>query len=180
MPRPDVAAVVVSREEIRRRTAELAREIAVATAGSRLTIVPVLAGAATFAEGLLAHLPMKCDVAPVGVRSYRLRRSGRIEFTQPLTVDLSGRDVLIVDDILDTGQTLSAVAEAVAGHAPAAVRTCVLLRKPAAAGGERPAVHFVGFDIPDLFVVGYGLDLDGRYRDWPEVVVLKGDDDAVG
>jgi len=172
---PEVSAVIVPRQEIRRRVKELAAEISAAVDGTELTIVGVLDGVVIFLADLVRQLPMPVHMLTVGVRSYRGRSTtpGPVEFLKRIQVDLRDRHVLVLDDILDSGRTLAAVLDELATHRPASCRSCVLLRKVRA--GAAPAVEadFVGFDVPDVFVVGYGLDFDGRYRNLPDVVTLR-------
>ncbi len=175
-PCPEIAAVIVPAASIRRRVAELAEEITQAAGPAELTVLGVLEGAIFFLADLLRRLPMPVRVLTVGVRSYpgRATTPAQIEFSHRITESLRGRDVLIVDDILDSGATLAAVRDEVSSHGPSSCRICVLLRKQrpraGSAGGE---ADYVGFDIPNVFVVGYGLDFDGRFRNLPDIVALK-------
>jgi len=163
----DASEVIISSARIQRRVAELAGDISRDSGGGELTVIGVLEGAIFFLADLVRRLPMPVHLLTVGVRSYRGTAPGELEFTQHIQTDLAGRDVLIVDDILDTGATLQAVTADVAGHGPAGCRTCVLLAKNGRDRSIRP--DYVGFDVPDLFVVGYGLDLDGRFRNLPDI-----------
>ena len=173
---PKVGEVIIPGERITQRLDELAGEIAAAYPRGALTVLAVMNGALFFLADLLRRLPMRVELTTMRVRSYRGQgvRPGGAEIIAQLCDDLAGRDVLIVDDILDTGSTLALVARAVASQRPASCRICVLLRK----GGRdlRPArADFVGFDIPDRFVVGYGLDLDGWGRNLTDIVALAED-----
>jgi len=176
-PVADIAAIVVRRERIRERIGELATEVAAAYPAGELTVVGVMNGAMVFLADLLRELPLRVRVETVGVQSRRGRDTapGRVEFTHGLTGPVTDRHILVVDDVLDTGATLQAVLEEVARQRPASCRSCVLLRKvrSSAADAGRPSVDFVGFDIGDTFVVGYGLDFDGSFRNLPDIVVLK-------
>jgi len=174
-PSPD-AAVIVPRGQIERRLTELAEQIRRTCPAGELTVLGVMNGALFFLADLVRRMPMRVRIATVRVSSYRGTdtRAGAVRLADGLFEDLAGRDVLIVDDILDTGATLSAVAEAVASHGPRSCRICVLLRKPDR-GRPRTEADFVGFDIPDTFVVGYGLDFDGRMRNLPDIVALRED-----
>jgi len=170
----DIAEVIVPGGEVRRRVAALAGEIAAAAGGGPLTMVAVMEGARTFARDLRRRLPMPVELREVDARSYRGASAspGPVELTWRAPGPPAGRDVLIVDDILDTGATLAAVVEAVRAGRPASLRTCVLLRKRRPGVRRAVAPDFVGFDIPDVFVVGYGLDFDGRFRDLPDIAAL--------
>jgi hypoxanthine phosphoribosyltransferase len=169
----EIARVLISEQQIAERVAELSREIAQAFAGRELTVVAVLNGTVLFLADLIRHLslPMRLDF--VGVSSYGQGTvSGKLVFTKELRLDVRGRDVLLVDDILDTGQTLHRVQAKLKSLKPRRMATCVLLEKTARRT-ERVKADFVGFTIPDLFVVGYGLDFAERYRNLPFVGVLK-------
>ncbi|HUT57465.1 MAG TPA: phosphoribosyltransferase family protein [Phycisphaerae bacterium] len=171
----DIDRVVVSRRRIARRVAELGRQIARSCDGQELTIVAVLSGAMVFLSDLIRRLPLPVSIQTVFVRSYRGRscRSGVARLHLPVNLCVRRKHVLVVDDILDSGRTLRAILAKVAAGRPASLRSCVLLRKACANAPGRPPVQFVGFDIGDEFVVGYGLDFDDRYRNLPDVCVLK-------
>ncbi len=173
--RDDIDHIVVDRARIARRVETIADEIAASYASDReLTIVAVLTGSLIFLADLVRHLPFRMRLDVVSVSSYpgAATEARELQWRLPITADLSGRDVLIVDDVLDTGQTLRALLASVGRHRPASVRSCVLLRKPAPEPDERPEPDFVGFDIASEFVVGYGLDFDHLYRNLPEICVL--------
>lgn len=170
----DIDRVLIGRERIAARVEELAREIAAAypAGGEGLVVVPVLAGSLVFAADLIRRLPGRTEVQILLASSYAGTTGGEPRILHGPGACVAGRDVLVVDDILDSGRTLQAVAAELAGHGAASVRTCVLLRKP----GKAPAgvkADFVGFDIEDAFVVGYGLDYNGYYRNWPDIAVLR-------
>jgi hypoxanthine phosphoribosyltransferase len=165
--------VLIEAAPLRERIAELGRQIAADSAGRPLTLVVVLDGAFIFAADLVRRLsPLAVQVCFVRARSYRGQTPGPLE-TDVDGLDASriaGRDVLIVDDILDTGRTLEHIRQAVAALHPRSLAVCVLLRKPTDRHG-RLAVDcaYVGFDIPAVFAVGYGLDCDGAHRHLPYV-----------
>ena len=170
----DIDRVLISRDEISRRLDELAREIAAAypLSGEGLVVVPILAGALIFVADLIRRLPMRAQIGLLLASSYSGTRGGEPQVLFAPGSQIAGRDVLIVDDILDSGRTLLAVKRELSRHAPARLRSCVLLRKPGKAPAEARA-DFVGFDIEDVFVVGYGLDFNGYYRNWPDIAVLR-------
>jgi len=173
--RADIAYVVVPAGDIAGRIAQLADEIATCYRGGEITILAVLTGALVFLADLMRHLAMPLQVGVVSVSSYRAEATtpGDLHFRIPLADDLAGRDVLVLDDLLDTGQTLGALLSELARHRPASVRTCVLLRKDRPDLPDRMSADFVGFDVPNEFVVGYGLDHDRRYRNLPDICVLS-------
>jgi hypoxanthine phosphoribosyltransferase len=173
----DIASVLVTAEQIRRRTAELADEIAAdfqAEHGGRdLLLVGVLKGAVMFMTDLARALPIPVQLEFMAVASYgsATSSSGVVRILKDLDRDISGRHVLIVEDILDSGLTLSWLLKNLAARRPASLQVCTLLRKLDAVQAEVP-VRYVGFDIPNEFVVGYGLDYAERYRDLPYIGTL--------
>ncbi|HOO76868.1 MAG TPA: phosphoribosyltransferase family protein [bacterium] len=175
-------APILSREligsgEIRDRVAELGREIDAFYAGAELTVLPVLTGALLFAADLVRHLFCPVRIEPVSISSYTgtkiIGGTCRMRLG-PGRRELEGRDVLIVDDIYDRGRTLAALIARCEEAGAARVRTCVLLRKDRPDLPRRPGhVDWFGFDIPNEFVAGYGLDYNGLYRQLPSIGVLN-------
>jgi len=144
-----------------------------------IVLVPVLTGSIIFVADLMRELPNKVRISVMGARSYPGKATvsaGNVtltgDFVGGLPDDLSGRHVLIVDDILDSGRTIRAIRAEIARRHPRSVRACVLLRKTVPAALQTPC-EYVGFDIPDEFVVGYGLDYDDYYRNLPDIGTLK-------
>jgi len=171
--RADVKEVLIPEEQLRRRVGELARAITRDYVGRDLVLVPLLTGTVMFLADLLRRLVIPTRLDFIGVSSYREgTRSRDLVFTKELRLDIRGRDVLVVDDILDTGHTLTAVYERLRTLKANSIRACVLLDKPARRVQPVQA-DYVGFVIPDLFVVGYGLDFAERYRNLPFVGVLR-------
>jgi hypoxanthine phosphoribosyltransferase len=175
----DIDRVLISQERIRTRVKELAQQITVdhsppKMTDGEITITPILTGAMIFCADLIRHITIQMRMGLLAVSSYpgaSIRTQGSQVLSQQLG-DIRGRHVLIVDDILDSGGTLELVVPIVRQLGAATVKSCVLLRK------DRPAakavrVDYVGFEIPDEFVVGYGLDYDNYYRNLPEIVTLK-------
>ncbi len=176
----DIDRVILHHDRIRQRVAEMGAAIAETYAPlaprSGLTLVPVLAGSIIFLADLIRELPVKMKIALVQLSAYRGKTTqpGDARTVMSLSGDVTGRHVLIIDDILDSGRTLRHVQDMVRQHEPASLRTAVLLRKPSKAPPDVNA-DFVGFDIEDEFVVGYGLDYDDLYRNYPHLAVLRAD-----
>lgn len=171
--RADLREVLITEAQIKRRVAELAHAVTRDYVGRDLVVVALLTGTLMFLADLLRRLvlPLKLDF--IGVSSYREGTGSRdLVFTKELRLEVKGRDVLLVDDILDTGRTLAAVRGKLQKLKPASIRTCVLLDKPARRT-EPIEADYVGFAIPDHFVVGYGLDFAERFRNLPFVGVLR-------
>ena len=170
--RKEVESVLITDAQIARRIKTLAREIERDFQGRELVVVALLNGTVMFLADLIRHLNLPLRLDFIGVSSYGLgTESGELVFTKELRLDVRGRDVLLVDDILDTGKTLSRVLPKLRALKPRRIKTCVLLDKPARRV-EKIQADYVGFEIPDFFVVGYGLDFAERYRNLPFVGVL--------
>ena len=173
----DIASVLISEDEIRRRTVELAEEIAKrypegAPEGD-LLLVGVLKGAIFFMTDFARALPIPTQMEFMAVSSYgsSTSSSGVVRILKDLDKDIAGRHVLIVEDIIDSGLTLSWLLANLRSRGPASVEIATMLRKPEAAKVEVD-VRYVGFDIPNEFVVGYGLDYAEKYRNLPFVGTL--------
>jgi hypoxanthine phosphoribosyltransferase len=170
--RKEVECVLITEDEIARRIREMSRDIARDFHGRDMVVVSLLNGTVMFLSDLIRNLSLPLRLDFIGVSSYGAgTESGELVFTKELHLDVRGRDVLLVDDILDTGKTLYRVRSKLRGLKPRRMRTCVLLNK-AARRVEPVEADYVGFEIPDLFVVGYGLDFAERYRNLPFVGVL--------
>ncbi len=170
--RNELERVLISDRQIARRIRALSRDIARDYAGRELVVVSLLNGTVMFLADLIRNLSLPLRLDFIGVSSYGAgTESGELVFTKELRLSVRGRDVLLVDDILDTGKTLCRVLGKLRALHPRRIRTCVLLNK-AARRVEAVEADYVGFEIPDLFVVGYGLDFAERYRNLPFVGVL--------
>jgi len=163
--RQSIGRILLSENEIFQRVQELGRRISDDYRGEKITIVCVLKGAVVFLADLLRNLDMPADLDFIQVSSYgdETKSTGVAKIIQGLTVDVTGRHVLIVDDIADSGLTLRHLKESLLSKRPASVKLCVLLDK-AARRTQSLKIDYVGFEIPDEFVIGYGLDYAGRYR----------------
>lgn len=171
----DIGRILLHRDDIETRVHELASEIAEVYNGDAagLTLVPILSGSIIFLADLIRALPLKMKLALVQISTYpgATTRPSDPRTVLELSGDVHDRHVLLIDDILDTGRTLRRVQAMILEKKPRSLRTAVLLRKPDKAPDDVP-VEFIGFDIEDLFVVGYGLDYDDHYRNYPHVGVL--------
>ena len=175
MPAPRPGPPLVAEKEIAARVAELGRAIARDYAGARLVLVGVLQGAIPFVADLMRAVALDVTIDFLRASSYGAgtTSSGTVRLVTDLSIDIADRHVLIVDDIVDTGHTLAALKHTLEARGPLSVRTCVLLDKT----GRRQidvTVDYVGFTISNVFVVGYGLDYGGLYRNLPYVATLDG------
>ncbi len=171
----DIERTLYHEQTILRRLDELAAQITTDYTGRDLTVIAVLNGSLFFMADLLRRIQLPLRLDSLSVSSYHggTQSTGLVTFDQTSLPDVEGRHVLILDDILDTGLTLNAIRDRLLAEAsPASVRICVLLRKEKPRARELEA-DYVGFDIGDEFVVGYGLDFDERYRNLPFIGVLK-------
>ena len=170
--RKEVERVLISDKQIASRIRELSVEIQRDFQGREMVVVSLLNGTVLFLADLIRYLSLPLRLDFIGVSSYGLgTESGDLVFTKELRLDVRGRDVLLVDDILDTGRTLCKVLAKLRLLKPRRIKTCVLLDKTARRT-EPVEADYVCFEIPDYFVVGYGLDFAERYRNLPFVGVL--------
>lgn len=170
--RAEVKRVLITDEQIAARVREMSRQIQRDFAGKELVVVSLLSGTVMFLADLIRNLSLPLRLDFIAVSSYGDgTESGDLVFTKELRLSVQGRDVLLVDDILDTGKTMSRVLAKLCVLGPRCIKTCVLLNK-AARRAEPVQADYVGFEIPDAFVVGYGLDFAERYRNLPFVGVL--------
>jgi len=168
----DIKSVLLTEEQIQARIAELGEEIgnqyrdAAVETGQDLLLITVLKGAVIFVTDLARAIPVPTQFEFMAVSSYgtSTSSSGVVRILKDLDRDIQGRDVLIVEDVVDSGLTLSWLLRNLTSRHPRSLRVCTLLRKPDARGANVD-IAYVGFDIPNDFVVGYGLDYDERYRD---------------
>ncbi|MCT7362996.1 hypoxanthine phosphoribosyltransferase [Mycobacterium sp. PDNC021] len=173
----DIKSVLLSQEQVQARIGEMAALIAEdyrADSGDQdLLLITVLKGAVMFVTDLARAIPLPTQLEFMAVSSYgsSTSSSGVVRILKDLDRDINGRDVLIVEDIIDSGLTLSWLLRNLATRGPRSLRVCTLLRKPDAMRADIDVAH-IGFDIPDEFVVGYGLDYDERYRDLPYIGTL--------
>lgn len=170
--RKEVERILITDSAIAQRIREMSREIERDFTGREMVVVSLLNGTVMFLADLIRNLSLPLRLDFIGVSSYGAgTESGELVFTKELRLDVQGRDVLLVDDILDTGKTLFRVLAKLRALKPRRIKTCVLLNK-AQRRVEDIEADYVGFEIPDFFVVGYGLDFAERYRNLPFVGVL--------
>jgi hypoxanthine phosphoribosyltransferase len=169
-----IGEILVPAEDLERRVSELAAEISRDYAGKDLILIGVLKGAVFFLSDLMRQLTVPCEVDFMAVASYgsATKSSGVVRILKDLDAAIEGRDVLIVEDIVDSGLTLQYLLRNLAGRSPRSLEVCALLMKP-----ERRKVEletrYVGFEIPDRFAIGYGLDHAEHYRNLPYVAALE-------
>lgn len=171
---PDVETVLFTRAEIAARVRELARQISADFAGRELHVVGVLRGAALFAADLLRELDATASLDFIAISTYGTASSssGVVRIVKDLDDSVDGRCVLVVEDIIDTGLTLNYLTELLRRRNVAELKVCALLDKPSARKTEARA-DYVGFTVPDAFVIGYGLDYNQRYRGLPYIGTLR-------
>lgn len=163
----------ISRDAIERRVAEMAGAIDEEYEGKNPLLVCVLKGAMPFYVQLAMHTTIRCEFDYVAVSSYgsNTESSGRVRFLADLSSSVDGRDVIVVEDIVDTGRTIAYLLKVLEARGAASVKVATLLDKPSRRVVDVPT-SYVGFEIPDLFVIGYGMDYDERYRNLPYIGIL--------
>jgi len=169
----ELAEVIVTEQQIAERIAELAQQITADYQGKQLVLVGVLTGSFVFLSDLMRQLDRPCEVDFLDASSYGSDTvsSGEVAITRDLSLSLAGKDVLIVEDIVDSGRTICELVRLMEAGRPASVKVCTLLDKPARRQ-MAVALDYIGFEIPDRFVVGYGLDYAQRFRNLPFVAAL--------
>lgn len=171
----DIDHVLVSEEQLRAKVTELGARISRDYAGRQLLLVSILKGSVVFMADLMRAITIPCSIDFMVVSSYggaNTTSTGLVKIVKDLDQDLTGKDVLIVEDILDTGITLSNLVSMLKMLNPCSVRLCTILSKPSRRKAQIEP-DYLGFEVPDEFVVGYGLDYDETYRNLPYVGVLK-------
>ncbi len=172
--REDVLRVLLSEEEIRAKVKEMGQKITEDYKNSNLMLVTVLKGAVVFLADVMRQIDVPAEIDFMVVSSYGsgVKSSGVVKIVKDLDVPLEGKDILIVEDILDSGLTLSYIKELLASRGPRSIKIATLLDKPSRRKVDLQA-DYVGFSVPDEFVIGYGLDYDEKYRNLPYIGILK-------
>ena len=170
----DVLRVLLSEDEIREKVRELGGKITADYKNSNLMLVTVLKGAVVFLADLMRQIDVPAEIDFMVVSSYGsgVKSSGVVKIVKDLDVPLAGKDILIVEDILDSGLTLSYIKEMLESRGPRSIRIATLLDKPSRRKVDLQA-DYIGFSVPDEFVIGYGLDYDEKYRNLPYIGILK-------
>ena len=170
----DIAKVLLTKEQLQAKTKELGQQISKDYEGKNLMIICVLKGGVMFTTDLIREITIPLELDFMAISSYGLTTStsGVVRILKDLETDIKGKDVLIVEDIIDSGLTLKYLKELLMSREPNSVKICTILNKPARRQ-ENVYVDYIGYDIPDEFVVGYGLDYAEKYRNLPFIGVLK-------
>jgi hypoxanthine phosphoribosyltransferase len=170
----EIGEILVTAEQLQRRVRELGEQISSDYAGRDLLMVGVLKGAVFFLSDLMRHVSSPCEVDFMAVASYgsATDSSGVVRILKDLDRPIAGREVLIVEDIVDSGLTLQYLLRSLGARDPASLEVCALLTKPERRKVDLPT-RYVGFEIPDRFAIGYGLDHAERYRNLPYIAALK-------
>ena len=170
----DIQEVLFSEEQLKNRVREIAQQITADYQGKEIMLISVLRGSFVFMADLCRAIDLPCTLDFMAVSSYGkgTKSSGQVQITKVLSEDISDRHIIVVEDILDSGNTLSYLLKILENRHPASIRLCTLLDKPDRR--VKPVeVHYSGFTIPDAFVVGYGLDYAEKYRNLPYIGILK-------
>ena len=178
---PDVKEVLITSEEIEEKVREIGARITDDYSGEKLLLIGILRGAVVVMSDLMRNIDLPCELDFMDISSYGTgtSSSGVVRILKDLEEDITERHVLIVEDIIDTGLTLSYLVRSLLARKPASLEICALLSKPSRRRAKLD-VKYLGFEVPDEFVVGYGLDYAGAYRNLPDICILKPEVFAAG
>jgi hypoxanthine phosphoribosyltransferase len=178
---PDVKEVLITSREIEEKVREIGARVTEDYRGEKPLLIGVLRGAVVIMSDLMRNIDLQCELDFMDISSYGsgTSSSGVVRILKDLEEDITDRHVLIVEDIIDTGLTLSYLMRSLRARKPASLEVCALLSKPSRRRVELD-VRYLGFEVPDEFVVGYGLDYAGAYRNLPDICVLKAEVFATG
>ncbi|MDL2214319.1 hypoxanthine phosphoribosyltransferase [Clostridia bacterium OttesenSCG-928-O13] len=170
----DLKSILLTKEEIAQKVAQLGAQISVDYQGKELLLISVLKGSIVFMADLMRAITIPVSIDFMAVSSYGAgtKSSGVVRIMKDIDIELAGKEILIVEDILDSGLTLSYLKELLAGRDPAGIKVVTLCDKPSRRTANIQA-DYIGFEVPDEFIVGYGLDYDEKYRNLPDIGVLK-------
>ena len=167
-------SVLISEEEISKKIKELGEQISKDYAGKTLHIIGVLKGSVFFMTELAKHISIPVTIDFMSISSYAgMKSTGIVKIIKDLDEPLTGREVLLVEDIIDTGRSLKYLLELLSDRKPASLKLCTLLDKPSGRVVDGIQVDYTGFEIPDAFIIGYGLDYDQKYRNLPYIGVVE-------
>jgi hypoxanthine phosphoribosyltransferase len=171
---PDVKEVLITSQEIEDKVREIGARITEDYKGEKPLLIGILRGAVVIMSDLMRNIDLQCELDFMDISSYGTgtSSSGVVRILKDLEEDITDRHVLIVEDIIDTGLTLSYLMRSLQARKPASLEICALLSKPSRRRADLD-VRYLGFEVPDEFVVGYGLDYAGAYRNLPDICVLK-------
>jgi hypoxanthine phosphoribosyltransferase len=177
---PGTEPVLVTSGEIQEKVRELGRRITEDYGDEKLLLVGILRGAVVFLSDLMRHLELPCEIDFMDISSYGAgtQSSGVVRILKDLEEDITGKHVLVVEDIVDTGLTLSYLRRTLLARKPASLEICVLLSKPSRRQVDLD-VKYLGFEVPDVFVIGYGIDYAGAYRNLPDIRALDSENTHV-
>ncbi|PKO13895.1 MAG: hypoxanthine phosphoribosyltransferase [Chloroflexi bacterium HGW-Chloroflexi-10] len=173
---PEIQEVIISQDQILEKVRQIGGQIATDYQYKNPLFIGVLKGVLFFMADLMRSVPYSCEVDFLAISNYNTdaRKKGMVRLVKDLDIPINGRDVVFVEDVIDTGLTLNYILKNLRDRSPASLEVCVLFNKPAHRLIEIP-IKYKGFDLPDRFVVGYGLDHHEKYRNLPYVGLLKGD-----
>ena len=169
----DIAKILITKEQLQKRVEELGKQISEDYKGEKLTLICILRGASVFFADLLRQITIPCEIDFIAVSSYGAgtTTSGEVKLVKDLSSTIDGENVIIVEDIMDTGVTLSYLKKMLLARNPKSIKICACIDKPERRTADIKS-DYIGFTVPNEFIVGYGLDYNERYRNLPDICVL--------